>query len=597
MSNIEPNPCDNNKELRTTLQPVPTTSTSATTLNNPRLKVHIDPSIKAYIDESIRSSTTSIIGSFKQYIDSQFDKQRLWNEQLQANINNILQPQRPVNSASILPTSKGKETAQPIGKYPSIPVLNDLIMRASRVTLQGQNTMTSPSTHLAATSTNSCLFKLTSQKYSSFDYRKFKGIHDIHGFSNIQQSWKDSYPWLEYDTSSNRMFCTLCHTCNKANAFATSGSTNLKLYVVKEHEQTKDHVDSYKKDKILNIPSKHIVSLMKIIYYIAKYDILLNKFQPLTYLGHAIEASHLISKDHLITYENNFSLRELLFSISVSVEQSIWNELDLATAIRIIVDESTDIASEFHIIIYGSLTGVATRMSQINPYIFTTYCIAHRLLLACEAAEKQVEFCNKIFQTKLVNFSDIYPTIQITITKLEQDYLNIDIDGNLKLGTNLNKFFMTTPPQRDTKIGFHKLTWAFEYESNLTNNIITFTSMIILELKKQFPNNSFINVMNIFNLSNRTLNSENILEFGNEQLNLLLNFYGKPQSSLFPLPIVNSYDTRIECVECECGFSKQNLIKTKLHSSLNNNTLHMLIMIRLEGPKEEEFDFDDALKI
>ncbi|CAG8777627.1 16078_t:CDS:1, partial [Racocetra persica] len=181
---MEPNPRDNDKELRTTLQPVPTTSASATTLNNPRPEVHIDPSIKAYIDESIRSSTTSIIGSFKQYIDSQFDKQRLWNEQLQANINNILvqatrasadtetaaphssvaptehttpqqQPQKPVNSASAPPTGKGKETAQPIGKYPPTPVLNDLIMRASRVTLQGQDTTTPPSTHLAATSTNS----------------------------------------------------------------------------------------------------------------------------------------------------------------------------------------------------------------------------------------------------------------------------------------------------------------------------------------------------------------------------------------------------------------------------------------------------------
>ncbi|CAG8758565.1 3343_t:CDS:1, partial [Cetraspora pellucida] len=45
-----------------------------------RSVIHIDPQIKAYIDESIWESTTSIIGSLKQYIDSQFNKQRRWNK-------------------------------------------------------------------------------------------------------------------------------------------------------------------------------------------------------------------------------------------------------------------------------------------------------------------------------------------------------------------------------------------------------------------------------------------------------------------------------------------------------------------------------------
>ncbi|CAG8839371.1 22338_t:CDS:2, partial [Racocetra persica] len=144
MSNTAPNPRDNDKDLRTVVQPAPTTSASATTSNNPRSEAHIDPSIKAYIDESIRSATTSIIGSFKQYIDSQFDKQRLWNEQLQANISNILAQA----------TRTRKETAQPMGKYPSTPVLNDLIMRASRVTLQSQDSITPPSAHPATSPTN-----------------------------------------------------------------------------------------------------------------------------------------------------------------------------------------------------------------------------------------------------------------------------------------------------------------------------------------------------------------------------------------------------------------------------------------------------------
>ncbi|CAG8833517.1 17568_t:CDS:2, partial [Racocetra persica] len=274
----------------------------------------------------------------------------------------------------------------------------------------------------------------------------------------------------------------------------------------------------------------------------------------------------------------------------LSIENKLWNELCLATAIGIIVDESTDIATESHIIVYvryifngtikirflsllqienydaksiynaiiqpfvskngasvmqGKINGVAARMAQINPYIFTTHCIAHRLSLACEFAEKQVELCQysksllkkvyaffnhsnkrvqllvkhqeilnkpilkipkifdirwlslyeavnnfccsieplldtllyvmtesknqitqhsifdlyselcnwqtlaflfflqdiltelmklcKKFQTKFLHFSDIYPIIQTTITKLEQDYLYINNNNNLNL--------------------------------------------------------------------------------------------------------------------------------------------------------------------
>ncbi|CAG8834541.1 5418_t:CDS:1, partial [Racocetra persica] len=149
-------------------------------------------------------------------------------------------------------------------------------------------------------------------------------------------------------------------------------------------------------------------------------------------------------------------------------------------------------------------------------------------------------------------------------------------------------------------------------------------------IQNQFSNNPFVDAMKIFKLADWSLNNQNIAEFGNEELELLLNFYGEPQYPLFPLAVVNSNDTRIEwfyfkkliyenysnlpidkllvllfqqhidsypnigkllaiiysisfsSVECERGFSKQNLIKTRLRNGLNNDTLHMLIMVGLE---------------
>jgi len=39
---------------------------------------------------------------------------------------------------------------------------------------------------------------------------------------------------------------------------------------------------------------------------------------------------------------------------------------------------------------------VATKLANKNPYLFVTYCIAHKLALACNSSQKQVAFCKYI---------------------------------------------------------------------------------------------------------------------------------------------------------------------------------------------------------
>ncbi|GET04170.1 zinc finger protein 862-like [Rhizophagus clarus] len=50
-------------------------------------------------------------------------------------------------------------------------------------------------------------------------------------------------------------------------------------------------------------------------------------------------------------------------------------------------------------------------------------------------------------------------------------------------------------------------------------------------------------------------------------------------------------------VDCERGFSKQNLIKTDLRNSLNNETLHFWMMVGLEEKNLSEFNFNKAVQI
>ncbi|CAG8760064.1 11834_t:CDS:2, partial [Racocetra fulgida] len=128
---------------------------STTGLRRQRSDVQIDPHIKAYIDELIRASTTSIISSLKQYTDTQFDRQRLWNEQLQcwqqqqltssiANTSASSQPQSSMETSEPQVTDTAKQAAQATGNYPSTPVLNNLIMATSKVSLQPQSLVATP---------------------------------------------------------------------------------------------------------------------------------------------------------------------------------------------------------------------------------------------------------------------------------------------------------------------------------------------------------------------------------------------------------------------------------------------------------------------
>ncbi|CAG8825485.1 14660_t:CDS:1, partial [Dentiscutata erythropus] len=178
--------------------------------------------------------------------------------------------------------------------------------------------------------------------------------------------------------------------------------------------------------------------------------------------------------------------------------------------------------------------------------------------------------------------------------------------------------------------------------NDLLADIMSFTSIIILEIQNWFPNDPFVEAIGIFKLSDELLNNENLLEFGNKELDLLLDIYGKPQFPLFSYAIVDSNNTRTEwlhfkkliyedyqnlsidkllillfryysssypnlirllaiisfsSVECKRGFSRQNLIKTKLRTTLNNDILNMLMMVGLEGADEAEFNFNDALDI
>ena len=47
-------------------------------------------------------------------------------------------------------------------------------------------------------------------------------------------------------------------------------------------------------------------------------------------------------------------------------------------------------------VMLGRNNGVATKLTNKNPYLFISHYIAHRLVLACNSVQKQIAFCKYI---------------------------------------------------------------------------------------------------------------------------------------------------------------------------------------------------------
>ncbi|CAB4384212.1 unnamed protein product [Rhizophagus irregularis] len=149
----------------------------------------------------------------------------------------------------------------------------------------------------------------------------------------------------------------------KQEFFKMNGSKNFKSSALSEHFTTKNHTDATNQEiakveliKVTNNAidraQNHVSVLMKIIFWLAENDISLNKLPEVVKLCRIFDCPQLLSPSNTITYENNVSGREILSAISNSIEEIIWKELAEAAAFGIMVDESTDISCEPHLIIY-----------------------------------------------------------------------------------------------------------------------------------------------------------------------------------------------------------------------------------------------------
>ena len=143
-------------------------------------------------------------------------------------------------------------------------------------------------------------------------------------------------------------------------------------------------------------------------------------------------------------------------------------------------------------------------------------------------------------------FSDIDPIINSTIQKIQHEYLDVDDDGNQKLSAHLNGFLLKVPPAGGSFIGNHHILFKSQDEVDLQVDIMDFAAAVICEINDRFPHRSILSAMKIMNPIEWPKNKENLNDYGETELEELIDFYGIANEPNYLMPIIDADAIRDE---------------------------------------------------
>ena len=255
------------------------------------------------------------------------------------------------------------------------------------------------------------------------------------------------------------MYCTLCILHKNKSKFSQNGSTNFRISTLHEHESSSGHISALKMGSDIQserIPSittcvykgqdkieAAICKLIRTAYEVAVDDLPLTKYTNLCTLQKCNETKLTTS-----LYQDSNACEEFISLISRNLDDSLIEKIRQSPTLGIMIDESTDLGMEKHLIVYinyldkaiaytkfltilklssadasvvynslvsylkackidpskifgfssdgaavmtGKDSGVATRLLSDNPYMVSMHCVAHKLALSCVDATKSVK--------------------------------------------------------------------------------------------------------------------------------------------------------------------------------------------------------------
>ena len=278
-------------------------------------------------------------------------------------------------------------------------------------------------------------------------------------------SWKKEFPWVTYNREEG-MRCQYCIDAGKKNAF-TKGCDKFKKYALSKHALTVDHraaieAKSSRRDMQRALAHSYrdqelaIIAALKTVYFMAKKNLPNDHFTDLKRFL-VVQGSTDIGglnfqcgrEGRQFTYEHSESVRGFQEAIAAVVDEGLDKDLSTTECYALLIDESTDIATDHNLVMYiryvingevcsrflclvelpggtareivdlvlkvfmsrnisltklcgiatdgagvmiGCRTGVTTRLKGKYPFIISIHCIAHRLALASGQAADAVPY-------------------------------------------------------------------------------------------------------------------------------------------------------------------------------------------------------------
>ena len=170
--------------------------------------------------------------------------------------------------------------------------------------------------------------------------------------------WLKVWEWLSFDSGQNLMFCKLCISKGKSNAF-TQGCETFKTSSFTRHENSTDHQDCIKgielrKDMhvaMSNAMSERNVAVMKAmqtVHWLAVENIALSKYESMMGFLQNIGVSGLkqLETGERVDYQSYYSANEFLEAISDFLDKKTTEKIQKSPVVTVFADESTDIANK-----------------------------------------------------------------------------------------------------------------------------------------------------------------------------------------------------------------------------------------------------------
>ena len=177
-----------------------------------------------------------------------------------------------------------------------------------------------------------------------------------------KESWAVQFQWLEFSAELGKVFCKVCREKGGRSVYAKEGSKNFKVSAFLNHGRSNEHrrlcwasstEEKMMRKEILTSQracDEAMETLFRASYFIGKQSLPYAKFPPLCSLLLSVKAPITTSM-----YHDEKTCTDLIWCISVVIQNKIICRVQNFPFFGIMIDESTNISVTGHLVVFATI--------------------------------------------------------------------------------------------------------------------------------------------------------------------------------------------------------------------------------------------------